>query len=126
MTAHDNGLIGLAHIDIGGILDLHDYKPDGNFIMVLPPNFDKWMERLQGRGPMHPEELRNRQKTALTIFGAALEHDFFKFVINDELATCVQEVHALANGGAQDLETQRAARAHAEQLAIDLQFTLAA
>lgn len=96
--AHDKGRIAITDVDIGGIYNIIKTKPDTIVILILPPDFESWQKRLRGRGHMSPEEYRRRTETALKIFAAPSEHDFFKIVVNDKLDQAVQEVNELAHG----------------------------
>lgn len=96
--AHHNHKIAITDIDIGGVFNVVQAKPDTAVILILPPNFDEWKRRLQERSTMHDDEYRRRMQTALRIFRAPAEHDYFKFVINDNLDDAVRQVDAIAHG----------------------------
>lgn len=105
--AYDNHKIAITDIDIGGVFNVVQAKPDAAIIFILPPNFDEWKRRLRERSAMHEDEYRRRMQTALRIFQAPLQHDYFKFVINDNLEDAVQQVNAIAHG---DIDQAQQAR----------------
>ncbi len=113
---HNNHKIALADVDIGGAQNIIAAKPDTAAILVLPPSFEEWHRRLRGRGAMTADEYRRRAQTALKIFSAPLEYDFFKIVINDDLEEAVHEVDFIVRTGVIDPVTQQAGRLLAEEL----------
>ncbi len=96
--AHDNDKVAITDIEIGGVLNVVQAKPDTAVILILPPNFEEWKRRLRGRGHMSNDEYRRRMETALRIFQAPARNNFFNFVINDNLEDAVRQVHDIATG----------------------------
>jgi guanylate kinase len=121
--ARDNDKIAITDIDIGGVYNVVQVKPDTAVILILPPNFGEWKRRLLGRSTMHDDEYRRRMKTALRIFSAPAEHAFFNVVINDTLEDAVQQVDDIAHGIV-DAGKQANGSALAQQLLADLQAEL--
>ncbi len=95
--ANEENRIAITDVDMGGLHNIVQAKPDVKAIMVLPPSFDEWQNRMLNRGEMNPEEHTRRLKTAVKIFNNALKHNYFDFIINDTLDGAVQQVQAIMN-----------------------------
>lgn len=96
--ANKLGKIALNEIEILGILAVKHLKPDTVAILLLPPSFDEWLARIQGRTAVNQIELNRRLRTALKIFTVALEQDVFTFVVNKDLARTVRVIDEIARG----------------------------
>ncbi|MES2971206.1 MAG: hypothetical protein V4702_02725 [Patescibacteria group bacterium] len=96
--ARDEGKIATTDIEINGVHNIMRAKPDATAIFVLPPGFEAWMTRIASRGDMDIVEKRRRLESAVLEFKAALEHDYFRFVINDDVPHAVKQIHDLAYG----------------------------
>ncbi len=92
------GKIALNEIEILGILAVKQQKPDTIAILLLPPSFDEWLARIQGRTAVNQVELNRRLRTAIKIFTVALEQDVFTFVVNKDLARAVRIIDEIARG----------------------------
>lgn len=92
--------IGVTNVDLN-IEHIVSVKPDTRAILVVPPSFDEWMRRLDGRGEMSDVEKQRRYKTAHRILSAVQGWDFIDIVINDVLDDAVHDVATLASGGRQ-------------------------
>jgi len=88
----------LADVDILGIEHYQALKPDGHYIFVVPPTFEEWLHRMTNRGRLDQDEIHRRLSSAEVEFQHALDHDYYAFVINDELNRAVNEVDAIARG----------------------------
>lgn len=97
--ASEHEKIAVNEVDNDGVLNVVKVKPDTQAIMVLPPNYDEWMRRLQRRGHMSTEEVRNRLVTAERILEDAQTRTFYKFVINDDLDKAVGTVRGIVEEG---------------------------
>lgn len=109
--AKSEGKIATTDIEIVGIHNIMQAKPDTIAIFMLPPSFDDWMARIDSRGDMKLEEKRRRLQSAEAEFKAALEHDYFVFVINDTIAHAVGQIQALTHK-----QTDRAEQTHHREL----------
>lgn len=116
--------IALDEVEVAGAAHINAMKPSMLSVFLLPPSFDVWMQRLRDRGDMTEEELRRRLTSALAEIAAALQGDFYQFVINNEIHEAAVAVDELANGRAPDSVKQQLGQNHAEQLAIDVQLYL--
>lgn len=85
----------VVEADIQGADEINNFLPSADFLFVLPPNFDEWMRRLQARGDMDSEEMTNRLESAEEELQVALDREYYKFVINDDLDTAVQDARAI-------------------------------
>jgi guanylate kinase len=115
--AYNNHKIAITDIDIGGVFNVVRAKPDTAIILILPPNFDEWKRRLRERSAMREDEYRRRMQTALRIFQAPAQHDYFTFVINDNLEDAVRQVDAIAHGTIDPAQQARGAALIQELLA---------
>ncbi len=119
--AHKAGLIAITDIEPQGAAWIHSLKPDAVVLFVIPPNFDDWMVRMRRRSDLPEDEIRRRLRTACNEIKYALEHDYYVFLVNDELENTVDAIDAIADTGVQSDSQQTQARSVAEQLYRDAQ-----
>jgi guanylate kinase len=100
-----SGRTPILEIDIQGMEDLMDAAPGFEAILLLPPSFEIWEQRIDGRGDMDLEQKLKRFKTALKEYQKPLEHDQFYPVINTE----VLDTAEIIASGAYKEETYRQA-----------------
>ncbi len=81
----ESGRVPILEIDVQGMEDLMDRYPDFESIFLLPPDFDIWQVRLDGRGDMNLDEKIHRFKTALVEMKKPFENPRFHPVINTEV-----------------------------------------
>lgn len=124
VTASKAGKIAISEIEPDGAAHVHAYTPGKLFVFLLPPSFDVWMERIQGRGSMQREELIRRLESAHEEISTALSSDYYQFVINNEVHEAAEAVDELANGRQPDLIKQARGRDHAEKLLVDIRLYL--
>lgn len=93
--------IAITNVDLN-IRAIVEVKPDTYAFMVLPPSFEEWMKRINGRGMMPIDEKRRRLDTASRVFQAGLEWPFFTFVINDNIAGAVKQINNVTHGRTDD------------------------
>lgn len=103
---------------------IRSYSPEARFVFMLPPAFEVWIARLNNRGQMTDEELRNRMQSAEQEISLALEQDFYCLVVSGDLKTNTETVYNFTHGETPDPTTQAAARDHAEQLLIEIRLFL--
>jgi guanylate kinase len=115
-AALDTHKTALTEIEIVGAHKAHIAKPDSIIIFNVPPSFETWMRRLTGRSSMPAAEVRRRLETAVTEYEAALMHDYYRFIINDDIATTVTVIDAMARLDAHDTSKEYAARELAKEL----------
>jgi len=80
----------ILEIDVQGMEDLMEKMPGFEAIMLLPPSFTIWEQRLDDRGDMDDEQKLRRFKTAIMEFSKPLENDNFYPVINTEVVDTAQ------------------------------------
>jgi guanylate kinase len=90
----------ITDVDIEGIHNVVKAKPDTIVVMLLPPSFDEWQRRLAGRGQMRPDELKRRLETAQKIFQDGLGHDYYHFVISENIEQSGAIIDAIVEGKA--------------------------
>jgi guanylate kinase len=122
--ATDAGKIAITDAEIAGIDNAIKLKPDTLGIFVLPPSFDEWQRRLHHRGDMHHKEYKRRMESAVSELTAALDRDYYKFVINDSVNDAVQQINTISKMGVVDSEVQAQGRHLAEQLLLETEILL--
>lgn len=81
----DSGKIPLLEIDVQGMEDLMDRYSHFEAIMLFPPDFDIWQQRLEGRGDMSLDEKVVRLKSAVSEMQKPIQNPRFHPVINTEV-----------------------------------------
>jgi guanylate kinase len=114
--ASDNNKIAITDVDIGGISNIIDAKPDTIAIAVLPPSFEEWQRRLSLRGPIETREYNRRMQTAIRIFKEATSHSRFTFVINDKVELAAAQIDQIVKQGTGGASKQEEARVLAHEL----------
>lgn len=123
-TARSQDKIAITDIEIFGADNIKRAKKDAATIFVLPPDFNEWQRRIHGRGEMSPEEYVNRLESAQKEFTAALERDYYQFVINDTIAHAAAQIESIIHAQKIDAESQQQGRSLAEQLLKQTQVAL--
>ncbi len=114
--AHAANQTGITDIEPNGAETIHKLKADSIILFVVPPNFEAWIVRLHRRSDLPEDEIRRRLEAACREITAALQLDYYQFMVNDNLEAAVDEVDAITKRGAQEPDKQRRARQVAEQL----------
>ncbi len=96
-TAEKSGKIAITEVEIGGFANILSRKADTIGILILPPSFEVWIERINARSEMEKEEVLSRLNTGVRIFKEALRDKHISIVINDYLEKAVAEVDAIVN-----------------------------
>jgi len=115
-VALETNKTALAEIEIVGAGKVHVAKPDTIIIFNVPPSFDKWMHRLNKRATLPEAEVRRRLETALVEYEAALTHDYYRIVINDEVSKTTAKIDAIARQDAHDPSEEYAGRELVKEL----------
>lgn len=97
--ARDEGRAALCDIEIVGMKNIIAAKPDTFALFILPPSFEVWMERMDGRGKMSQEEKRRRLGSAVHELTSGLDNDYYTFVINDDFKNSVRKIHNIVIEG---------------------------
>jgi guanylate kinase len=90
------GIPCILEIDLAGARQVRDSMPEALFVFVEPPSWEELVRRLELRGTEDSEERARRLATARTEMAAVEE--FEHVIVNDELDTAVDAVHALLVG----------------------------
>lgn len=90
----------ITDIEIVGADNVMKADPQAKAVFLVPPSFQEWQNRISGRGHMGPQELRNRLSSADKEFSAALEHEYYHFVITENVSQSADIIDALARGHA--------------------------
>lgn len=96
--ARQNKKIAISDIEVQGVHNIMQFTNIAVPIFVLPPSYDKWMERWMKRGKISDNEYDNRIKSAKQELTKALEEDYYHFLINDDLSEAVKGVRQIASG----------------------------
>lgn len=100
-TARRNDKIAVTDIDIKGVVEYLDIKPDTHAIFLLPPSVETWLSRLERRyGNLddHREEIEKRLKTAQEEIAFIQQDKRFILVVNDDLETTVERIEQIVTG----------------------------
>ena len=90
--SYADGKVAITDIEIQGSEEISEFKKDSLNIFVMPPSFDEWMRRLDGRGEMENDEKKRRLKSAAHEIEEVICSDNFMYVINDDLDKAVKEI----------------------------------
>ncbi|MDQ5885477.1 MAG: guanylate kinase, partial [Patescibacteria group bacterium] len=83
--AANNHTIPITDVDIQGCDTIMNLSKHVIPVFILPPKFDEWMRRLDGRGVMGKDEKVRRLTSAIEEIEFALKRDYFKYIINDSI-----------------------------------------
>ena len=83
----------ILEIEIQGALAVKEKFPDTLLLFVTPPSAQELERRLRGRGTETDEVIKSRLKRAVEEAEFMDRYDYI--LVNDELETCVREMHEL-------------------------------
>ncbi len=83
----------ILEIEIQGALKVKEKFPDTLLLFVTPPDAKELERRLRGRGTETDEVIRDRLKRAVEEADFMQQYDYL--LVNDDLDTCVREMHEL-------------------------------
>ncbi len=86
----------ILEIEIQGALKVKEKFPETVLLFVTPPGAKVLKERLEGRGTEGADVIRSRMARACEEAEGMDRYDYL--VINDDLMTCVEEVHQIIRG----------------------------
>ncbi len=89
----DAGRDVILEIEIQGALKVKEKRPDTVLVFVTPPTAGELKNRLVGRGTETPEVIDARMKRAVEEADSMGKYDYI--LVNDDLETCVDELHTL-------------------------------
>lgn len=100
-AARDHGLTAVTDIDVQGVIEYLDVKPETHAVFLLPPSVDTWLQRLEGRYEdlvQHKTEITKRFKSAYDEIKHIQADKRFVLIINDDLPTTVDRVLGVLDG----------------------------
>lgn len=83
----------ILEIEIQGALKIKGKYPDALLLFVMPPSAAELHRRLSGRGTETKEVIEQRLHRAVQEAQGIEKYDYI--VINDDLNTCVEELHGI-------------------------------
>lgn len=83
----------ILEIEIQGMRKVKQMFPEMLPLFVTPPSAAELERRLRGRGTETEEVIRKRLQTAI-VESEGIE-DYEYIIVNDDLATCVKEIHSI-------------------------------
>ena len=86
----------ILEIEIQGALQIRKRLPDTVLLFISPPDARTLEKRLVGRGTESMDVIENRLSRAVEEAEGIESYDYF--IINDDLNTCVEQVHRLIQG----------------------------
>lgn len=89
----DEGKDVILEIEIQGALNVRNIIPEVLLVFITPPSAEELERRLVSRGTETMEVIRSRMNRAVEEAEDMDKYDYV--VINDDLQTCVDELHAL-------------------------------
>jgi guanylate kinase len=107
--------IPIGEFEFGGVNAIAAAKPDATIIGLLPPSYEEWIRRLTGREEMEQQEVINRFKTAETVLVNMLTKPYFKFVINNTVEQCAEDIRYIVEHPGENRESE-----YAQDVANDL------
>lgn len=99
--AFSQNKIAINDIDIQGIHEFRSISQTVKAIFVTPPSFGIWRERLflrYGENGPSADELAKRTESAIRELTDALSHNYFHFVINDDLQRAAKVTNEIIHG----------------------------
>ncbi len=83
----------ILEIEMQGALHVREVMPQANLIFLAPPGANVLKERLEGRGTESENVIEKRLKRAVEECAYLKDYDYV--VVNDDLETCVLQIHQL-------------------------------
>ena len=123
--AANNHTIPITDVDIQGCDTIMNLSKHVIPVFILPPKFDEWMRRLDGRGVMDKDEKARRLTSAIEEIQFALNRDYFKYIINDSIDKTAQTLHEHITTDTFGKTEQDNAHDHAKELIKELKVYLA-
>ncbi len=97
--AQSQGKIPIHDFELGGAEAVYTLKSDAVIIGLLPPSFEDWQFRLNGRETMHDHEFKNRMETAIKVLESMQTRPYIKFVISGDLHESSKQLRAIVENG---------------------------
>jgi guanylate kinase len=88
----NNGRTAILDIDIQGMEEFMSVDPDFEAILLLPPSFEVWNQRIDGRGDMTAENKIRRFQSALKEYEVVFRNERFYPVMNTEVVETAEVI----------------------------------
>lgn len=124
-AAAAGGMIPITDLEYKGANVIASAIPHARIIALLPPSYEIWLERINGREAMEQAEFFNRLRTAKSVLESILEHKNFKIVINDTVEGAVSDIRGIVEHNLYDDTTYAKGRMVASKLLARVNKTLA-
>ena len=90
----NSGRTAILDIDIQGMEEFMSVDPDFEAVLLLPPSFEIWNQRIDGRGDMTPEKKIRRFQSALEEYDAVFRNERFYPVVNTEVVETAEVIQS--------------------------------
>lgn len=97
-AAAQSGKIAFTETDIEGVANIKKVKADTIAVFLLPPSFEEWLKRIEGRGGLSDEELNRRMNSAARFWREAPKSGYFQFVVTEEPEKTIAIIEDLVAG----------------------------
>jgi guanylate kinase len=124
-NASSSGKIAIHDFEYGGANNVAKAKPNVHVIVLLPPSYQEWHNRLTRRETMSEGELKNRMKTAQKVIENAFTNPNFKIVVNDDLEACVETIHRIVERNEYDEANEQNGKRVATEILEQIKTELA-
>lgn len=94
-ATHDSEKVGVTDIDVQGVAEYKSVNPSAKAIFVVPPSFEEWLKRIESRGGLDQDGIRQRLRSAEAEIEHAIKAKYFNFVINDNLDDAVKQTEEI-------------------------------
>lgn len=94
----------ILEIEIQGAMNVKEQFPDAVLLFVMPPSIAVLHQRLTGRGTETEEVILERLQRAKEEAVGIEDYDYI--IINDDLDTCVNELHTLLDKTHEEIQEQ--------------------
>ncbi|MGN0308562.1 MAG: guanylate kinase [Lachnospiraceae bacterium] len=102
----------ILEIEIQGAMKIKERYPEAVLLFIMPPSAEALYERLSGRGTETEEAIQKRLKRACEEAVGIENYDYI--LINDDLETCIKELHRLLQDSHKGLVEQYRPKHHME------------
>lgn len=89
--------VAITDIEVVGADNIVKADPDVRAVFLLPPSFEVWQNRILRRGHMSNFELKNRLTSAVKELEAAKMHNYYHFVITEDVKQSASIIDAIAH-----------------------------
>lgn len=106
----------LLIIDVQGVEEISRGLPDLKPYFLLPPSYQKWMDRLHSRGVITKADKANRIVSAKREITTVLKNPAYTLVVNDQIETTANKILSSQTDKAEQTKNRRLAKELLNQL----------